>query len=232
MKLLEVRGLSVFYGDLQALFDVSIAVEAGQTIALIGANGAGKTTFLKSVAGLIASKRGAIAFDGDEIGALAAERIAQLGMALVPEGRLLFQNMTIEENLIMGGYTGRKGYWTLERIYQLFPGIASRGREMPFVLSGGEQQMVAIGRALMANPRLLLADEISQGLAPVVVDQIYKSFPAIRAEGTSIIIVEQEVKRAAASSDYIYCLLKGRITLEGPSKSMSFDALSQAYFGT
>jgi branched-chain amino acid transport system ATP-binding protein len=232
MKLLEIGGLSVFYGDLQALFDIGVGVEAGQAVALIGANGAGKTTFLKSVAGLLASKRGRIVFDGQDIGGLPAERIAQLGLALVPEGRLLFQNMTIEENLIMGGYTGRKGYWTLPRIYALFPSIASRGPEMPFVLSGGEQQMVAIGRALMANPRLLLADEISQGLAPVVVDQIYKSFPAIRAEGTSIIVVEQEVKRAAAASDYTYCMLKGRVTLEGRSKELSFDALSHAYFGT
>jgi branched-chain amino acid transport system ATP-binding protein len=232
MKLLEVEGLSAFYGDLQALFDISVAVEAGKTIALIGANGAGKTTFLKSVAGLIAVKRGAIQFDGDRIETHPAEKIAHLGLALVPEGRLLFQNMTIEENLIMGGYTGRRGYWNLRRVYELFPSIASRGREMPFVLSGGEQQMVAIGRALMANPRLLLADEISQGLAPVVVDQIYKVFPAISAEGTSVVVVEQEVKRAAAAADYIYCLLKGRVTLEGRSRDLSFDALSHAYFGT
>jgi branched-chain amino acid transport system ATP-binding protein len=232
MKLLEVSGLGVFYGDLQALFDIGVSIAAGQTVALIGANGAGKTTFLKSVAGLIASKRGSIKFDGQDIGGLPAEQIAHLGLALVPEGRLLFQNMTIQENLIMGGYTGRKGYWTLSKVYELFPGIAKRGGEMPFVLSGGEQQMVAIGRALMANPRLLLADEISQGLAPVVVDQIYKSFPAIRAEGTSIIVVEQEVRRAAAASDYTYCLLKGRVTLEGRSKELSFDALSHAYFGT
>ena len=232
MKLLEVTGLSVFYGDLQALFDLDVAVERGRTVALIGANGAGKTTFLKALAGLIASKRGSIVFDGQEIGGYPAERIAHLGMSLVPEGRLLFQNMTIEENLVMGGYTGRKGYWTLSKIYDLFPAIASRGGERPFVLSGGEQQMVAIGRALMANPRLLLADEISQGLAPVVVDQIYKSFPAIRAEGTSIIIVEQEVRRAAAVSDYTYCLLKGRVTLAGPSRELGIDALSHAYFGT
>ncbi|MGH6989856.1 MAG: ABC transporter ATP-binding protein [Stellaceae bacterium] len=232
MKLLEVDRLAVFYGDLQALFEVGVAVEAGQTIALIGANGAGKTTFLKSIAGLIAQKRGAIRFDGERIETYAAEKIAHLGLALVPEGRLLFQNMTIEENLVMGGYTGRKGYWNLRKVYELFPTIASRGREMPFVLSGGEQQMVAIGRALMANPRLLLADEISQGLAPVVVDQIYKVFPVISAEGTSVVVVEQEVKRAAAAADYIYCLLKGRVTLEGRSRDLSFDALSHAYFGT
>jgi branched-chain amino acid transport system ATP-binding protein len=232
MKLLEARGLSVFYGDLQALFDVAVEVEPGQTVALIGANGAGKTTFLKSIAGLIGSKRGSITFDGADIGGLPAEQIARLGLTLVPEGRLLFQNLSVEENLLMGAYTGRKGYWNLARIYELFPSIAGRGNEVPFVLSGGEQQMVAIGRALMSNPRLLLADEISQGLAPVVVDQIYKSFPTIRAEGTSIVIVEQEVKRAAAASDYTYCLLKGRVTLEGPSRELSFDKLSHAYFGT
>jgi branched-chain amino acid transport system ATP-binding protein len=232
MKLLEIKGLSVFYGDLQALFEVSVALEPGQTIALIGANGAGKTTFLKSIAGLISRKRGTVTFDGTDISSYPAERIAQFGLALVPEGRLLFQNMTIEENLIMGGYTGRKGYWNLRKVYELFPGIAERGKEMPFVLSGGEQQMVAVGRALMANPRLLLADEISQGLAPVVVDQIYKSFPAIREEGTSIILVEQEVRRAAATADYVYCLLKGRVTLEGAARDLSFDALSHAYFGT
>jgi branched-chain amino acid transport system ATP-binding protein len=232
MKLLEVEGLSVFYGDLQALFEVGVRLETGQTIALIGANGAGKTTFLKSIAGLIGQKRGTVAFDGERIDRLPAERIARMGLALVPEGRLLFQNMTVEENLIMGGYTGRKGHWDLRKVYELFPSIAERGRQMPFVLSGGEQQMVAIGRALMANPRLLLADEISQGLAPVVVDQIYKVFPAISAEGTSIVVVEQEVRRAAAASDYIYCLLKGRVTLEGRSGDLSFDALSHAYFGT
>jgi branched-chain amino acid transport system ATP-binding protein len=232
MKLLEVRGLCVFYGDLQALFDVSVEVEAAGTVALIGANGAGKTTFLKSVAGLLASKRGAIVFGGQAIGGLPAEQIAGLGLALVPEGRLLFQNLTIEENLIIGGYTGRKGYWTLARVYDLFPVLAERKQAMPAILSGGQQQMVAIGRALMANPKLLLADEISQGLAPVVIDQIYKSFPTIRAEGTSIILVEQEVKRAASASDYTYCLLKGRVTLEGASRDLSFDALSRAYFGS
>jgi len=232
MKLLEVRGLSVFYGDLQALFDVSVEVEAAGTVALIGANGAGKTTFLKSVAGLLASKRGEIVFAGHAIGGLPAEQIAGLGLALVPEGRLLFQNLTIEENLIIGGYSGRKGYWTLARIYELFPVLAERKQAMPAILSGGQQQMVAIGRALMANPKLLLADEISQGLAPVVIDQIYRSFPTIRAEGTSIILVEQEVKRAAAASDHTYCLLKGRVTLEGASRGLSFDALSRAYFGS
>jgi branched-chain amino acid transport system ATP-binding protein len=232
MKLLEVAGLSTFYGDLQALFGVDLDVEPGQTVALIGANGAGKTTFLKSVAGLIAGVRGEIRLDGAPIERLGAERISRLGVALVPEGRLLFNTLSIEENLLMGAYNRRPGHWNLARVYELFPVLGERRKQAPGLLSGGQQQMVAIGRALMANPRLLLADEISQGLAPVVVDQIYRAFPSIRAEGTSIVIVEQEVKRASAAADHVYCLLKGRITLEGPARDLSFDRLSQAYFGT
>jgi branched-chain amino acid transport system ATP-binding protein len=232
MKLLEVRELSTFYGDLQALFGIDVAVEAGQTVALIGANGAGKTTFLKSIAGLIPGRRGEIRLGGEPIEALGAESISKLGVALVPEGRLLFNALTIEENLLMGAYNRRPGHWNLARVYELFPILGERRRQMPGLLSGGQQQMVAIGRALMANPKLLLADEISQGLAPVVVDQIYRAFPTIRAEGTSIVIVEQEVKRASAAADYVYCLLKGHITLEGRSQDLSFERLSQAYFGT
>ncbi len=231
MKLLEVNDLCSFYGDLQSLFNISITVEAGQTVALIGANGAGKSTFLRSVVGLMASKRGEIRFDGEDISRLPAERISKLGLTMVPEGRLLFNTLNIEENLMMGALNRRSGHWNLSRVYELFPRVADRRKQLPAMLSGGEQQMVAIGRALMTNPRLLLADEISQGLAPVVVDQIYEAFSSIRAELTSIVVVEQEVKRAVAASDYFYCLLKGRITLEGPSQSAGFEELSHAYFG-
>jgi branched-chain amino acid transport system ATP-binding protein len=232
MTLLDVEGLSTFYGDLQALFGIDLAVEAGQTVALIGANGAGKTTFLKSVAGLIAGTRGTIRLDGEPIERLGAERISRLGVALVPEGRLLFNTLSIEENLLMGAYNRRPGHWDLARVYELFPILGERRKMAPGLLSGGQQQMVAIARALMANPRLLLAHEISQGHAPVVVDQIYRAFPAISAEGTSIVIVEQEVKRASSAADYVYCLLKGRITLQGRAADLSFERLSQAYFGT
>lgn len=229
--LLEVARLDAFYGDLQALHDVSVNVDAGESVALVGANGAGKTTFLKCVSGLIAHKRGSITFDGGEIFAAPAEAIARLGIALTPEGRMLFPSLNVEENLQMGGLSHRRGHWDLERVYRLFPLLAERRRQMPNTLSGGQQGLVAIGRALMANPRLLLCDEISLGLAPVAIDLIYASFAAIRAEGTAIVLVEQDVKRASSASDRVYCLLEGRITLQGASRDLDDEHLTRAYFG-
>jgi branched-chain amino acid transport system ATP-binding protein len=214
MTLLEVRALDAFYGDFQALFGLELEVEPGETVALVGANGAGKTTFLKCVVGLLESKRGEIRFAGDDIAGKPAERISQLGLSLVPEGRLLFPSLTVEENLMMGALNRRPGFWTRETVYDLFPILRERRRQSPDALSGGQQHMVAIGRALMSNPKLLLCDEISLGLAPVVIEQIYRSFAQIRGDGASIVLVEQDVKRAAAAADRIYCLLKGRVTLE------------------
>jgi branched-chain amino acid transport system ATP-binding protein len=231
MTLLEVDALDAFYGDFQALFGLTITVDAGETVALIGANGAGKTTFLKCLVGLIESKRGAIRFAGEPIDREPAERISRLGLSLVPEGRLLFASLTVEENLTMGALNRRPGSWTLPRVYDLFPVLSERRRQMPNALSGGQQHMVAIGRALMSNPRLLLCDEISLGLAPLVIDQIYASFARIRAEGASIVLVEQDVKRAAGAADRVYCLLKGRVTLQGPARGLALDTLSRAYFG-
>jgi branched-chain amino acid transport system ATP-binding protein len=232
MTLLDVRALNAFYGDFQALFGVTLDVGAGETVALVGANGAGKTTFLKCLVGLIESKRGEIRFAGDDIARKPAERIAQLGLSLVPEGRLLFSSLTVEENLLMGALNRRPGSWTLASVYDLFPILGERRRQSPNALSGGQQHMVAIGRALMSNPKLLLCDEISLGLAPMVIDQIYQSFARIRAEGASIVLVEQDVKRAAGAADRVYCLLKGRVTLQGRARGLSLDALSRAYFGT
>jgi branched-chain amino acid transport system ATP-binding protein len=231
MTLLEVDALDAFYGDFQALFGLAITVEAGETVALIGANGAGKTTFLKCLVGLIESKRGGIRFAGEPIDREPAERVSRLGLSLVPEGRLLFPSLTVEENLTMGALNRRPGSWTLPRVYELFPVLGERRRQMPNALSGGQQHMVAIGRALMSNPRLLLCDEISLGLAPLVIDQIYASFARIRAEGASIVLVEQDVKRAAGAADRVYCLLKGRVTLQGPARGLALDTLSRAYFG-
>jgi branched-chain amino acid transport system ATP-binding protein len=232
MTLLEVQALDAFYGDFQALFGVTLHVDAGETVALIGANGAGKTTFLKSLVGLIDRRRGEIRFAGDPITGEPAERISRLGMSLVPEGRLLFPSLTVEENLLMGGLNRRPGAWNLARVYELFPILRERRRQSPNALSGGQQHMVAIGRALMSNPKLLLCDEISLGLAPLVVDQIYESLGRIRAEGAAIVLVEQDVKRAAGAADRVYCLLKGRVTLHGPARGLGLEQLSHAYFGT
>jgi branched-chain amino acid transport system ATP-binding protein len=230
--LLEVASLDAFYGDLQALHGIDVSIEAGQCVALVGANGAGKTTFLKCVAGLIAHKRGSIAFDGRDISHAPAEAIARLGIALTPEGRMLFPTLNVEENLLMGGLSRRPGHWNLQRIYRLFPLLVERRLQMPNTLSGGQQGLVAIGRALMANPRLLLCDEISLGLAPAPIDVIYGSFAAIRSEGTAIVLVEQDVKRASSASDAVYCLLEGRVTLQGASRDLDDERLTRAYFGT
>ena len=231
MTLLDVQALDAFYGDFQALFGVTLRVEAGETVALIGANGAGKTTFLKCLVGLLGSRRGEIRFAGDPITGEPAERISRLGMSLVPEGRLLFPSLTVEENLLMGSLNRRPGSWNLARVYELFPMLRERRRQRPDALSGGQQHMVAIGRALMSNPKLLLCDEISLGLAPLVVDQIYQSLGRIRDEGASIVLVEQDGKRAAGAADRVYCLLKGRVTLHGQARSLKLEQLSRAYFG-
>jgi branched-chain amino acid transport system ATP-binding protein len=229
--LLEVANLDAFYGDLQALHGMTMHVDAGESVALVGANGAGKTTFLRCIAGLIEQKRGTITFGGGDIARLPAETIARLGISLVPEGRLLFPSLNVEENLLMGGLSCRPGYWDLQRVYQLFPILSERRLQMPNTLSGGQQGLVAIGRALIANPSLLLCDEISLGLAPVAIDQIYASFTRIRLEGAAIVLIEQDVKRASSATDRIYCLLKGRVTLQGRSRKLDANELTRAYFG-
>ncbi|MGY2845109.1 branched-chain amino acid transport system ATP-binding protein [Bradyrhizobium sp. USDA 4501] len=231
MALLNVNGLQIFYGDLQAVFDMNFTVADGEAVALVGANGAGKSTFLKALVGLNEERRGAVQFDGIDISQMPAEDVSRLGLIMVPEGRLLFDSLTIEENLLMGSVNRRKGSWTLRRVFDLFPILEERRRMFPGQLSGGQQQMAAIGRALMSNPRLLLCDEISLGLAPVVVEQIYRSFADIRREGTAVVLVEQDVKRALATSERIYCLLKGRVSLTGPAQGLQPEQLTHAYFG-
>jgi branched-chain amino acid transport system ATP-binding protein len=229
--LLEVDRLDAFYGDFQALFAVSMKVEAGETVAVIGANGAGKSTLLASIAGLMGARRDAIRFDGAAIGGGPAYRTVARGIALVPEGRRLFASLTVEENLLVGGQLGRAGPWTLARIYELFPVLAERRRLPSMALSGGQQQMVAIGRALMSNPKLILCDEISLGLAPIVVRDIYARLPAILAEGAAVIIVEQDIVQALAAAKHVYCLQEGRVALSGAANALSRDAISAAYFG-
>ena len=229
--LLEVRALDAHYGDFQALFGVSLDVAPGEVVAVIGANGAGKSTLLKCIAGAIRSRRDAIRFEDQAIGDQPAHAVVARGIALVPEGRRLFPSLSVEENLIIGGQLGRGGPWSLARIYELFPVLAER-RHLPSTsLSGGQQQMVAIGRALMSNPKLLLCDEISLGLAPIVIREVYARLPAIVAEGCSLIIVEQDIVQALKAAARVYCLQEGRVALTGAAASLTREAISAAYFG-
>ena len=229
--LLRVAALDAYYGDFQALFGVSLNVGRGEVAAVIGANGAGKSTLLNAIAGLIRSRHDAILFEGDPIGDLPASRIVGRGISLVPEGRRLFPSLTVEENLLIGGQIRRPGRWNIEKIYGLFPMLAERRRKSSTSLSGGQQQMVAIGRALMSNPALLLCDEISLGLAPIVVRDIYSTLRQIVAAGTAAVVVEQDIGQALAIADRVYCLQEGRVALEGLSGQVTRADISAAYFG-
>jgi branched-chain amino acid transport system ATP-binding protein len=231
MSLLEISGLQAFYGDFQALFGIDLRIEEGETVAIIGANGAGKTTVMRAVTGQLRAPAEAVRFAGGPIGGLAPSRIVRLGIALVPEGRRLFPSLSVKENLLMGAHSGRQGPWTLERVFRLFPMLAERADAPAPALSGGQQQMAAIGRALMANPRLLLCDEISLGLAPIVIRDIYAALPDIRAEGTTVLVVEQDTNRALAAADRVYCLQEGRVTLDGKPAELTRERVKLAYFG-
>jgi branched-chain amino acid transport system ATP-binding protein len=230
--LLKTTGLIAHYGDFQALFGVDIELGVAETVAIIGANGAGKTTLMRSIAGILRNQAAAVSFDGQHIGAQPADEIMAQGVAMVPEGRKLFPSLSVEENLLIGTY-GRKsgGHWTLDTVYDLFPILRERQNNPGTALSGGQQQMVAIGRALMSNPRVLLCDEISLGLAPVVIKDIYKAVPAIKAAGASLIVVEQDIAQAMAVADRVYCMMEGRVTLSGTPDTLSRDDIHDAYFG-
>src|SRR4051812_39988007 len=230
--LLQIRALDAHYGDFQALFGVSMRVQEGAVVAVIGANGAGKSTLLKCIAGAMSVRHNAIQFYGVSIGGDPAHEGGARGIALVPEGRRLFPSLTVEENLLIGGQLGRKGPWNLKRVYGLFPMVEERRHQPAPSLSGGQQQMVAIGRALMSNPRLLLCDEISLGLAPIVVRDLYARLPSIVREGTSLIIVEQDIVQALKAAQEALCLQEGRVALAGQSATLSHDAIAAAYFGT
>jgi branched-chain amino acid transport system ATP-binding protein len=230
-NLLVTHDLDAHYGDFQALFGVNLRVAAGEIVAIIGANGAGKSTFMRAITGLLKGRPESVIYRGQPIGHLRADRIAYLGIAMVPEGRRLFPSLSVEENLIIGGQTRRPGPWNLDKVYQLFPVLKERRQQESTSLSGGQQQMVAIGRALMANPDLLLFDEISLGLAPIIINDIYAALPEIIGEGVSAILVEQDITRALSVADRAYCFQEGRVSLEGAAKSLAREAINQAYFG-
>jgi branched-chain amino acid transport system ATP-binding protein len=231
VTLLGVHELSAFYGDFQALFGVSLEVGEGETVAVIGANGAGKSTFLRALAGALPVPPGAVTFDGRPVGGRPAPALVDLGIVLVPEGRKIFPSLSVQENLQVGAYRGRPGPWTVARVFELFP-ILGRRREQPGTnLSGGEQQMLAIGRGLMANPRLLLVDEISLGLAPVVVQHLYQTLEAVKAEGTTLLVVEQDVSRVLAMAQRVYCFRKGSVSLHDVPSRLTRARIAAAYFG-
>lgn len=229
--LLATHALTAHYGDFQALFNVDINVRPGEVVAIIGANGAGKTTLMRSITGLLTNGPGMVTFNGSEIGAMRADQVARTGIAMVPEGRQLFQSLSVEENLVIGGQMGRKGAWDLEKVYALFPVLKERRLVQATALSGGQQQMVAIGRALMSNPELILFDEISLGLAPIIIKSIYDALPGIIGQGMSAVIVEQDIAKALSVAGRVYCMQEGRISLEGRSDELTREQISAAYFG-
>jgi branched-chain amino acid transport system ATP-binding protein len=229
--LLKITNLNAYYKDFQALYQINVSLSEGEILAIIGSNGAGKTTLMHSISGLINNASEQLNYRGMPIGTLRADQVAALGIALVPEGRRLFPSLSVEENLMIGGRLGRKGPWSLKTIFDLFPILEERKRLPSSSLSGGQQQMVAIGRALMANPDLILFDEISLGLAPVIIKSIYQTLPNIVGEGISAMIVEQDISKALSVSNRVYCLQEGRVSLEAESNNISREDISHAYFG-
>ena len=231
MSLLELDDISAGYGSFRALFNVTLKIEEGEKHAIIGANGAGKTTLLRTICGLLRTEHAKIRFDGQPIGQMSPHKRVGIGISYVPEGRWIFPSLTVHENLLVGAHARRAGTWTTDKVYELFPLLARLKQRQALSLSGGEQQALAIGRGLMANPRLLLLDEVSLGLAPVVVERIYATMPAITDSGTTVLLVEQDVGQAMAFADRVTCMLKGRLVLEGVPGELEHDQIIAAYFG-
>ena len=233
MSLLEVNHIDVHYGDFLALKDVSIHVEPGTIVSLIGANGAGKSTIMNTICGLNKPTKGDIIFDGQNIAGKKPNQIARLGLSMAPEGSHCFERMTVQDNLLMGAYLAKKDerMQRLENVYKLFPILKEKANQMSTFLSGGQRQMLAIGRGIMTQPKILLCDEISLGLAPVVINDIYGRLKEIADTGLTMLIVEQDVNRSLKSSDYAYVVLEGKIVMQGKSKELSVDEVNDAYFG-
>ncbi len=229
--LLNIENLSVFYGEFRALFGIDITVKAGEIVSMIGANGAGKSSLLKAIVGQVGRIEGRIAFDGEDLARLSTPEIVARGVALVPEGRRLFPSLTVEENLTIGQEIGRGGDFGFDEVYRFFPILHEKRRQKTRELSGGQQQMAALARALLANPRLLLCDEISLGLAPVAIAALYQVIPTIRDRGVAILLVEQDITRALAVADRFYCLLGGRVNLSGLPRETTRETVAHHYFG-
>lgn len=228
----EAEGITAFYGDFQALFGIDFALEAGETVAIIGANGAGKSTFLKVLAGIHPATSGRIVMEGRELTRVPGHQRVRSGIALVPEGRRLFPSLTVEENLLTGSFSGRSGFWTLELIYEILRPLSALRHRPASVLSGGEQQMVAIGRALMSNPRLLLCDEISLGLAPAVVRELYRMLAEVKgAADLTLVVVEQDTGLALKVADRFYCFREGHVSLTARPQQVTSNEVAAAYFG-
>lgn len=231
MPLLQTNNLSASYGLFRALFSVNLCIDEGEAVALIGSNGAGKTTLLKSIAGDLPSKPESVLLDGAQVGESPAYARVGHGVSLVPEGRRLFSSLTVEENLLLGQSSHRSGPWSLTRVYQVFPTLYELRRNMARALSGGQQQLVAIARALMGNPRLLLCDEISLGLSPVASNQVHEALKVVLAEGVAILIVEQNIQKALKTAQRYYCMRKGEIMLDGRCADADLEEISREYFG-
>jgi branched-chain amino acid transport system ATP-binding protein len=230
--MISIRNLKASYGPMPVLFGINLDLDEGQTLALIGSNGAGKSTTFSVLCGLLRASEGTVRFAAHDLNVLSATQIVETGLIMVPEGRRLFPSLSVEENLLVGAHAGRKGPWTLQAIYELFPALTTFRDRPSGELSGGQQQLVAIGRALMANPLVLLCDELSLGLSPAAVDIVYSALEKVREQGLTTIIVEQDIARALSFSDRFACMRHGEIVLTGGSASADRAAISSAYFGT
>lgn len=230
-SLLDVSNLVVYHGQLCAVDDVSFSIEAGEIFAVIGANGAGKSTMLRSLAGLHSPRSGVVKFKGHDLAGQSPHQRVAVGLSLVPEGRRLFSSLTLEENLQVGAKGGRRGTFDVDKIYELFDWMPARRRQYAWQFSGGEQQAIALGRGLLSNPDLLMVDEISLGLAPIVIERIYALIPDIVAHGVSVLIIEQDVSQGVSVADHVLCLLEGRTSLRGRPEELTSEQIERAYFG-
>ena len=231
MSLLEIENASVYYEDFQALYDLSLKVEEGEIFACIGANGAGKSTLLRTISGVLVPRRGRVLFDGQPIDHMPPHKRVDMGISMVPEGRQVFPSLTVKENLQMGAYRRRSGPWNADAVFELFPILRPLQKRQASGLSGGEQQALAIGRALMSNPRLILMDEVSLGLAPLIIKRIYEAFPALLDSGCTILLVEQDVQHVLTVASRVACFLEGRIVLQGAPSELTNEQITKAYFG-